>query len=61
MSKTTIAVSKETRDYLRELGSKGETYDQIIRRLVRDADYSQLDEHWNRILSTDQFIPLDEL
>ena len=31
---TTIMVKKETRDILKELGKKGETYDDIIRRLI---------------------------
>jgi len=32
---TTVIVSKETRDTLRALGRKGESYDAIIRRLIR--------------------------
>jgi len=35
--KTTIELSKETRDQLKELGKKGETYDQIVRRLLKLA------------------------
>ena len=31
---TTIPIKKETRDMLKELGKKGETYDEIIRRLI---------------------------
>ena len=35
MSKTTnIPISTETRDRLKRLGIKGETYDTIIRRLL---------------------------
>jgi len=34
---TTIQLSKETRDQLKELGKKGETYDDIIRRLMEKA------------------------
>ena len=33
--KTTIQVSVETRDRLKEIGKKGETYDDIIRRLLK--------------------------
>ncbi len=29
-----MRVSKETRDMLKEIGKKGETYDDIIRRLI---------------------------
>jgi len=35
--KTTIELSKETRDRLKKLGKKGETYDEIIRRLLELA------------------------
>lgn len=31
---TTIVVSKDTREQLKNLGKKGESYDQIIRRLL---------------------------
>lgn len=34
---TTIQISKETREMLKELGKKGETYDDIIRRLIEMA------------------------
>ena len=31
---TTIQLSRETRDQLKELGKKGETYDEIIKKLL---------------------------
>jgi len=31
---TTIQIKKETREELKSLGSKGETYDEIIRKLI---------------------------
>ncbi|MDK2371895.1 MAG: hypothetical protein QI197_00695 [Candidatus Korarchaeota archaeon] len=34
---TTIQISKETREMLKSLGRKGETYDEIIRRLIELA------------------------
>ena len=58
---TTIALSSETKEMLRYLGEKGESYDQIIRKLVKKAAWKELDERWNRILEDDEFIPLDEL
>ena len=61
MVKTTIAVSPSTRDLLRELGNKGDTYDDIILRLLRDAGWKRMDTRWIEILRTDEFIPLDEL
>lgn len=34
---TTISISEETRDKLKEFGLKGETYDDIINRLYESA------------------------
>jgi predicted CopG family antitoxin len=34
---TTIAISEENRDKLKSLGSKGETYDDIIERLIEES------------------------
>lgn len=33
---TTIQVSKDTREELKALGNKGETYDTIIRKLLKN-------------------------
>ncbi|MGA7369282.1 MAG: hypothetical protein WBX01_09140 [Nitrososphaeraceae archaeon] len=35
MDDTTIIIKKETRNALKGLGLKGETYDQIISKLIR--------------------------
>lgn len=35
--KTTIELSIKTRDRLKELGKMGETYDDVIRRLIKIA------------------------
>lgn len=61
MSNTTISISNETRDALLKLGSKGETYDSIIKKLVKRFAWKKLDDTWNQILANDEFIPLDEL
>ena len=58
---TTIAVSNQTKEELRLIGEKGESYDQIIQRLIKMAAIKKLDERWNKILENDEFIPLDEL
>jgi len=58
---TTISVKPETKEILRELGSKGQTYDEIIRMLVDKASIKELDKRWNRILEEEEFISLDEL
>ena len=58
---TTIQISKETRDELRELGKKGETYDKVIRKLVEVAKRVDFFEEIDRILETEEFVPLDEV
>lgn len=58
---TTISLEPATKEMLRALGEKGESYDAIIRRLVRDAGWKRLDARWNRILEEDDFIPLGDL
>ena len=59
MNRTTIPVSKEIRDQLRQLASKGETYDDVLRRLIEDAEPRLLYEREKRILETEEFIPFD--
>jgi hypothetical protein len=61
MTNTTISVTKETKKALLELGIKGETYDSIIRKLLKRYAWKKLDDEWNRILANDEFISLDEL
>ena len=36
--KTTIPVYKETRDLLKKMGRKDETWDDLIRRLMREVE-----------------------
>lgn len=57
----TISLDEETKEMLQRLGQKGETYDDIIRRLIEDAGWENLDDRWNEILQPDEFIALDEL
>ncbi|MCJ2519794.1 MAG: hypothetical protein LN412_02455 [Candidatus Thermoplasmatota archaeon] len=58
---TTISVRRETKELLKEFGKKGDTYDQIIRRLVEQASMRELNRRWNRILEEEKFIPLENL
>jgi len=41
---TTIAVSPDIRDQIKDFGSKGETYDEILARLLKSAKDRQLQE-----------------
>lgn len=61
MPTTTVAVSKETKEMLRKIGKKGESYDSIIRTLIEEIGWKRLDDRWNKILAEEEFIPLDEL
>jgi hypothetical protein len=61
MGNTTIAVTQETKKALQQLGTKGETYDSIIKKLLNRCAWKKLDEKWNNILHEDEFIPLNEL
>ena len=58
---TTIRISRDTKELLRKMGEKGESYDAIIRGLLSDANGKVLDNRWNKILDDDEFIPLDAL
>jgi hypothetical protein len=58
---TTIAISVETKEMLRVLGEKSETYDSIIRRIIQEAGMKRLDARWNTILENDEFVPLEDL
>jgi len=61
MTVTTVALKPETKELLRELGEKGESYDDIIRKLISESNMKKLDKRWNKILEEDEFISLDEL
>ncbi len=58
---TTIRISTETREDLRRFGRKDETYDQLIRRLLEAARKLSFFEELDRIVETEEFVPLDEV
>jgi hypothetical protein len=59
---TTIPVEKETRDRLRSLGKKGETYTQILNRLMSSAMYEEfMERQYERLKDKKAFVSLDEL
>jgi len=62
MGVTTIPVAKETRERLRSFGKKGETYDQILRRLMSLAEYEGfMEKQYERLKDKQAFLSLDEL
>ncbi|MDG6250670.1 hypothetical protein [Methanocalculus sp.] len=58
---TTISVSSDTKEMLRSAGKEGESYDTIIRKLLSEVNWKNLNERWNTILETEEFLPLDAL
>jgi predicted CopG family antitoxin len=42
MENTTIAITKDVKEGIVELGNKGETYSEILRRLLKSARERQL-------------------
>jgi len=59
---TTILVEKETRERLRSFGKKGETYDQILRRLMSLAEHEGfMEKQYERLKDKEAFISLDEI
>jgi hypothetical protein len=45
---TTIQVEISTRDALKSIGRKGETYDSVIKRLLRSSEYASfMDEQYS--------------
>jgi predicted CopG family antitoxin len=60
-SVTTIQITKDTREQLKELGRKGETYDQLINRLVKLAKRTEFFDEIDRIIETEEFVSIDEL
>ncbi len=59
---TTIPITKEVRDMLKSYGLKGETYDNILRRIMNLIDYKEFMERQYRLLQEkDKFVSLDEI
>jgi len=62
MATTTIPITKETRERLRIFGKKGETYDQILKRLMSLAEYEEfMEKQYERLKDKRAFVFLDEL
>ena len=59
MAVTTIQLSPDTREHLQAVGRKGETYDQIVRRLLRAAEYSDfMDEQYEILRNEKKWVRL---
>ncbi len=62
METTTIQVDIKVRDLLRSFGRKGETYNDIIIKLIERAKYIEFMRETYNILDTEEnWVSLDEL
>ncbi len=62
METTTIQVDKNVREMLKSFGRKGETYNEIISKLIERARYVEFMQESYRILGTEEnWVSLDEL
>lgn len=58
---TTIPLSKDTREELKQVGFKKETYDEIIRKLVESYKRQLFYARQKRILEEERFVPLGKI
>ncbi|MFW6375582.1 MAG: DUF7557 family protein [Thermoplasmatota archaeon] len=63
---TTIQVKKDTREKLKKFGHKGESYDDIIKRLMKYCEELNMEEfieaRWKRLQEEkEDYISLDEI
>ncbi|EQB72930.1 MAG: DUF7557 family protein [Thermoplasmataceae archaeon] len=61
MTQTTIQVSTETREKLKKLGRKGQTYEEVIENLIEISKKAMFFSELDRIADTEEFTPLDDL
>ena len=57
MEKTTIAISREIKDQMQEFGFKGESYSDLIKRLIESAKKRQLHD---LLMNEEGTIPIEE-
>lgn len=57
MENTTIAINKETKELLKKLGSKGDTFDNIIRTIYETYE-DFLNEQYRRLGEKEKFTEL---
>ena len=63
---TTIQIQTETREKLKLFGHKGESYDDIVERLMNYCEelnvQGLIEERWKKLQAEkEQYIPLDEI
>ncbi|ADE35612.1 DUF7557 family protein [Methanohalophilus mahii] len=59
---TTIPTTKSIRDRLKNYGHKGETYSEILTRMMDSIDREEfMDRMYKRLEEKDQFVSIDEI
>lgn len=58
---TTIPIMKETRDALKMLGMKGESYDALIRRLIEAAKCQMLYRELDDIRQKGDYLKIEDI
>lgn len=59
---TTVPTTKEVRDRLKSFGRKGETYSDILTRMMDAVDKEEfMDRMYQRLEEKDKFVSLDEI
>lgn len=61
MALTTIQIRKNTRDELKKIGRKGQTYDELITKLLRVAKKDMFFNELDKIADSEEFVSLDEI
>ncbi|HLC77243.1 MAG TPA: hypothetical protein VJH04_03505 [archaeon] len=61
METTTIPISKDIRDALKRAGRKDETYNDIIRKLLKASEIKKFYDEMEKILETEEFVPLGKV
>lgn len=59
MKTTTIAITESTKEKLEMLGTKSQTYDELIQSLIETAEKSAFFERQKTILNTERFVRLE--
>lgn len=55
---TTIQIEKETREELKQFGTKDQTYNEIIEKMIDMASKQMFFERQKIILKNEEFVPL---
>lgn len=58
---TTIPLKKDTRNALKMLGMKGESYDALIRRLIEEAKCQRFYHELDEIRLKDKYIKIENI